>query len=100
MTQDRFKELFDDWRNEWLGEYKRDFWIYISYYQQSKTNFYYEKGYNACLQVGYPKCIHGVENPYKKDDPAPDGCIPYDEFERGYTQGCADEEYYFNVLRK
>jgi hypothetical protein len=97
MTQDKFKELFDKWHDEWLGEYKRDFYIYISYFQEEKTEYYYDRGYRTCMEVGYPDCIQEDKNPYKKDELSVEGCSPYDDFENGWTDAWADLEYSHSI---
>ena len=84
MNQVRFKELF-----ETSESFK--FWRYVSYYQESSDQFYYEKGYNYYYaNYSYPKSWGPSNNPYKK------GSDAYKDYSTGFEKAFSEDEYAFS----
>ena len=87
MLADRFKELFED-------KAQCDFWRYVSYFQDEKDMFYYDRGYNYYMKNGdYPRKIISSNNPYAK------GIEAHDDYEAGFNQAFAEDEIAFSKRR-
>jgi len=86
MTGKRFKELFA------TEDTKHPFWVLVSYYQNEWDPFYYNKGYNYCMQNdNYPTERIGSNNPYKKDT------LAYSDYEDGFNKAFAEIELAYSL---